>query len=135
ECSDKNNYGWDTGLTDGSLLEYPPNCFATSNTDKFPKHVTVDLKQPKTVNFVRVSVPSVGSTKTVAISISTDGQNFREVGKHAFTLAKAATAGISFPDAEVRYLRITYLDSHDKLAGEYPREFAFTTEVEAYRMK
>ncbi len=135
ESSDKNSYGWDTGLTDGSLLENPPNCYATSNTDKFPKHVTIDLKKPKKVNLVRVSVPSVGSTKTIAVSISTDGTTFREVGKHAFTLAKSETAGINFPEAEARYIRVTYLDSHEKLAGEYPREFAFTTEVAAYRMK
>ncbi len=135
ESSDKNTYGWDTGLTDGSLLEFPPNCYATSNTEAFPKHVTIDLKQAKTLNLVRVSVPNVGSTKTVAVSISTDGKTFREVGKHVFSLAKTETAGVTFPDAEARYVRITYLDHHDKLSGEYPNTFAFTTEVEAYRMK
>jgi len=135
ESSDKNNYGWDTGLTDGSLLEYPPNCYATSNTDTFPKHVTIDLKLPKTINLVRVSVPSVGSTKNVTVSLSTDGKTFREVGKHAFSLSKAETAGLSFPDSEARYIRVTYLDHHDKLSGDFPNTFAFTTEVAAYRMK
>jgi sialate O-acetylesterase len=135
ESSDKNSYGWDTGLTDGSLLEYPPNCYATSNTETFPKHVTIDLKQAKQINLVRVSVPSLGSTKTVAVSISTDGKTFREVGKHAFSLGKAETAGLTFPDTESRYIRITYLDHHNKLSGEFPNTFAFTTEVEAYRMK
>ncbi|WP_395745317.1 sialate O-acetylesterase [Prosthecobacter sp.] len=135
ESSDKNTYGWDTGLTDGSLLEYPPNCYATSNTDKFPKHVTIDLKKAQTINLVRVSVPNVGSTKTVSVSLSTDGKAFREVGRHAFSLAKSETAGLTFADAEARYLRITYLDHHDKLSGEYPNTFSFTTEVEAYRTK
>ena len=135
ESSDKNTYGWDTGLTDGSYEEYPPHCYATSNTEQFPKHVTIDLKQAKAINLVRVGVPNVGSTKTVAVSISTDGKTFREVGRHVFTLAKTERAGISFPDAQARYLRLTYLDHHDKLAGEYPNTFAFTTEVEAYRMK
>ena len=135
ESSDKNTYGWDTGLTDGSLLEYPPNCFATSNSDQFPKHVTIDLKQPKTLNLVRISIPTVGSTKNVGVSISTDGTTFREVGKHAFSLGMAETAGINFPDAEARYIRVTYLDHHEKTSGEYPNTFSFTTEVEAYQMK
>jgi sialate O-acetylesterase len=135
ESSDKNNYGWDTGLTDGSYEEYPPNCYATSNSDKFPKHVTIDLKQAKPINHVRVGVPNVGSTKTVAISVSTDGKTFREVGRHVFTLAKSERTALSFPEAEARYLRLTYVDHHEKLSGEYPNTFAFTTEVEAYRMK
>lgn len=135
ECSDKNTYGWDTGLTDGSLAEYPPNCFATSNSGTFPKHVTIDLKQAKRINLVRVSVPAVGSTKTIAVSVSSDGKTYQEVGRHAFALGKSASAGLSFPDAEARYVRITYLDHHDQLSGEYPNTFAFTTEVEAYLMK
>lgn len=135
ESSDKNTYGWDTGLTDGSVVEYPPNCYATSNSDKFPKHVTVDLKQSKPVNLVCVSVPAIGSTKTVAVSVSVDGKTFREVGRHDFTLGKAERARVSFPDADARYIRISYLDHHAKLAGEYPNTFAFTTEVEAYHTK
>lgn len=135
ESSDKNTYGWDTGLTDGSHVEYPPNCYATSNADKFPKHVTIDLKKAQPINLVRVGVPAVGSTKTVVVSVSTDGKIFREVGRHGFTLAKSEQAAIRFPDAEARYLRLTYLDHHEKLSGEYPNTFSFTTEVEAYRTK
>ena len=135
ESSDKNTYGWDTGLTDGSYEEYPPGCFATNATDAFPKHVTIDLKQAKALNLVRVGVPNVGSTKTVAVSLSTDGKTFREVGKYVFSLGKTETAGVTFPEAEARYLRLTYLDHHDQQSGEYPNTFAFTTEVEAYRMK
>ncbi|WP_395752205.1 sialate O-acetylesterase [Prosthecobacter sp.] len=135
ESSDKNTYGWDTGLTDGSVLEVPPNCYATSDSPKFPKHVTIDLKKAQAINLVRVSAPSVGSTKTVSVSVSTDGKTFREVGKHTFTLGKAETAGLTFPDAEARYLRITYVDRYDQLAGQFPNTFAFTTEVEAYRTK
>ena len=135
ESSDKNTYGWDTGLTDGSWEEYPPYCYATNATDQFPKHVTIDLKQPQQINLVRVGVPAAGSTKTVAVSVSTDGKTFHEVGKHAFTLGKAERAEMAFPDAAARYLRISYLDHHDKQSGEYPNTFAFTTEVEAYRRK
>lgn len=135
ESSDKNNYGWDTGLTDGTWASFAPNCYATSNTDKFPKHVTVDLKEAKTINLVRLGAPEIGSTKTVAVSISTDGKTFSEVGKHVFPLGKAEKASVPFPDAEARYVRLTYLDHHAQMAGNFPNTFAFTTEVEAYRVK
>lgn len=135
ECSDKNTYGWDVGLTDGSTLPFPPNCFATSNSEQFPKHVTVDLKKPQSLNLIRVAVPEIGSTKTVAVSISTDGANFREVGRHIYPLGKAETAAYTFPEAEARYIRLTYLDHHSQLAGNFPNSFAFTSEVEAFRVK
>ena len=77
----------------------------------------------------------LGSTRTVAISVSTDGQTFREVGKHVFPLAQATRASISFPDTEAQYIRLTYLDHHAQLAGGFPNTFGFTTEVEAYRVK
>lgn len=135
ESSDKNAYGWDTGLTDGSWASFAPNCYATSNTDAFPKHVTIDLKAAKTINLVRLGAPEIGSTKTVAVSISTDGTTFREVGKHVFTLGKAEQASVAFADAEARYIRLTYLDRHAQQAGNFPNTFAFTSEVEAYRVK
>ncbi len=135
ESSDKNTYGWDVGLTDGSTLSYPPNCYATNITDQFPKHVTIDLKKAQSINLVRVAVPEIGSTKTIAVSISSDGQTFREVGQHAFTLGKAEKASYSFPEASARYLRVIYLDHHDKQAGDFPNTFSFTSEVEAYRSK
>ena len=135
ESSDKNNYGWDTGLTDGSWASFAPNCYATSNTDVFPKHVTIDLKQPRPINLIRLGAPEIGSTKTVAVSISADGKTFREVGRHVFTPGKAERASISLADAEVRHIRLTYLDHHAEQAGNFPNTFAFTTEVEAYRVK
>jgi sialate O-acetylesterase len=135
ESSDKNTYGWDTGLTDGSWASFAPNSYATGNADKFPKHVTIDLKQPQTLNLVRLGAPEIGSTKTVAVSISADGKNYREIGKHVFPLAKAERASLSFADAEARFIRLTYLDHHAQQAGGFPNVFGFTTEVEAYRVK
>ncbi len=133
--SDKNIYGVDTGLTNGSWASGAPNVYATGNTDKFPKYVTIDLKQPRKLNLICLGAPEIGSTKTVAVSISLDGKDFREVGKHIFTLAKSERAAISFPDSEARYVRLTYLDHHAQQAGGFPNTFAFTTEVEAYRVK
>ncbi|MEQ1749775.1 MAG: sialate O-acetylesterase [Prosthecobacter sp.] len=135
QSSDQNNYGWDTGLTDGSWASFNPNSYATGNADKFPKHVTIDLKQPRKLNLIRLGTPEIGSTKTIAVSISLDGKDFREVGKNVFTLAKSERAAISFTDSEARYVRLTYLDHHAQQAGGFPNSFAFTTEVEAYRVK
>jgi sialate O-acetylesterase len=135
ECSDKNTYGWDAGLTDGSWASYAPNCFATNSTDQFPKHVTIDLKQSRTLNLILVGAPEIGSTKTVAVSVSADGKTFREVGKHVFPLAKAERGSVSFPDTEAKFIRLTYLDHHDQQAGGFPTTFSFTSEVEAYRVK
>ncbi|MBV6501841.1 MAG: hypothetical protein CJBNEKGG_04365 [Prosthecobacter sp.] len=133
--SDKNSYGWDTGLTDGSWASFAPNCYATSNTDTFPKHVTIDLKQARMLNLILVGAPEIGSTKTVAVSVSSDGRSFREVGRHVFDLGKAARASVSFADTEARFIRLTYVDHHAQLAGNFPNTFAFTSEVEAYRVK
>lgn len=131
--SDKNVWGWDSGLTDGSWATRVPHCFATGNTDAFPKHVTIDLKQSKIVNLIRLGAPEFGSTKTVAISLSADGQSFSEVGRHTFGLGKAEQAALSCPNAPARYIRLTYLDHHELTAGGFPNTFGFTTEVEAYQ--
>lgn len=135
QCSDQNTYGWDTGLTDGSWASFSPNCFATNATGQFPKHVTIDLKQLRTLNLVLVGAPEFGSTKTVAVSVSTDGKDFREVGKHVFPFGKAERATLTFPDAEAKFVRLTYLDHYAELAGGFPNTFSFTSEVEAYRVK
>ena len=62
-------------------------------------------------------------------------KTFREVGKHVFPLAEATRASISFPDTEAQYIRLTYLDQHAQQAGNLPNTFAFTSEVEAYRVR
>jgi hypothetical protein len=51
------------------------------------------------------------------------------------TFPKATRASISFPDTEAQYIRLTYLDHHAQLAGNFPNTFAFTSEVEAYRLR
>ena len=42
---------------------------------------------------------------------------------------------ITFPDTEAKNIRLTYLDHHAQLVGNFPNTFGFTTEVEAYRVK
>lgn len=135
QSSDQNTFGWDSGLTDGSWASFSPNCYATNATGKFPKDVTIDLKQPRTLNLVLVGAPEIGSTKTISVSVSTDGKTFRDVGKHVFPFAKADRASFSFADTEARFIRVTYLDHYNELAGGFPNTFSFTSEVEAYRGK
>jgi lysophospholipase L1-like esterase len=131
-CSDENKYNWGIGgLTDGRWDATPQHCFATGDAPAFPKQVTIDLEQAARIGTVTFGVPPFGSTKTVKVSISADGQNFTEVGGHTFALRKEERATVAFPSAEARYVRLTYLDRHDEDVN-YPRVFAFTTEVEVY---
>lgn len=38
-------------------------------------------------------------------------------------------------DEPAKFIRLTYLEHHAQMAGNFPNTFAFTTEVEAYRVK
>ncbi|MFG0262112.1 MAG: sialate O-acetylesterase [Novipirellula sp. JB048] len=135
ESSDPNTRGWNRGLTDGVWGNRSPQCFATGASETFPKSVTIDLQRPQIINLVRFGVPDVGSTKTVMISTSRDGQTFQERGSHTFGQGKAERAAASFDDTEARFVRLTYLDHHAALVGGYSNHFAFTSEVEVYRAK
>ena len=131
-CSHPNTWNWNQGLTDGSWGNRNPQCFATSDSEEFPKTVTIDLKESRKLNCVRMGVPEIGSTKTVAVSLSKDNKTFQEVGTHRFGIGKAERAVLRFPEQESRYLRLTYLDHHQEPSGGFPVNFAFTSEVEAY---
>jgi hypothetical protein len=131
-CSDENKYNWGIGgLTDGSWAATPQHCFATGDAADLPKHVTIDLEKAARVGTVVFGVPPFGSTKTVKVSVSADGQQFTEVGSHEFTPRKEAAATVAFPAIEARYVRLTYVDRHEEDI-QFPRVFAFTTEVEVY---
>ena len=68
--------GWCGALTDGSWEANDKHCFATGSAASFPKHVTVDLGRVEKVGAVRFGVPDFGSTRTVIVSTSRDGQAF-----------------------------------------------------------
>lgn len=133
--SDQNTWGWHIGLTDGNWGNAAPQCFATGISETFPKHVTIDLKKSMEINQVRYGVPNVGSTKSVAVSISEDGTNFTEVGSHQFGQGKAERAAAIFKNAKAQFIRLTYKDYHQAESGGYSKYFAFTSEVEVYRSK
>ena len=131
-CSDPNLYNWDKGLTDGSWEENSVHTFATGNKPTFPKTVTVDLVKAADISLVRLGVPAFGSTKTIAVSVSTDGTTFKEVGAYVFSQNKTEKHLYSFPATLTRYVRLTYPDHYDAVAGPYGVNFVFTTELEVY---
>lgn len=131
KCSDPNKSGWDGGLTDGFWMMRKGHTFATGTSGKFPKHVTIDLKMSAFITDVHFGVPNYGSTKTVAVSVSYDGVEFTEVGKHTFTQGKAESHLISFAPVLARHVRLTYLENYTEKRNFNPNH-GFTTEVEVY---
>jgi hypothetical protein len=132
DVSDPNIYSYGIGgLTDGSWAANAQHCFATGDKDAFPKTATIDLGQATAVSAVVLGVPPFGSTKTIQVSISTDGVSFVPVGSHVFDQAKEERNTFAFPTTPTRYIRLTYPDHYDTIVG-YPPTFSFTEECEAY---
>gem|GEM_PF-269084 len=132
-CSDPNQYNFGTGgLTDGSWEADSTHCFATNEADTFPKTVTIDLGKLANVGVVRLGVPPFGSTKTIEVSLSADGQTFTEIGRSVFAQREEARLLFSAPrPTPARFVRLTYPDHYADEAG-YTNTFAFTTECEVY---
>ncbi|EIP98243.1 lysophospholipase L1-like esterase [Opitutaceae bacterium TAV1] len=131
--SNPNALGWDRGLTDGIWTGASGTVYSTNEQPAFPKHVTVDLEAPLAVGRVLTGVPAYGSTKTVTLSLSADGQNFTEVGRHVFSPGHEETCLFDFVPVTARYVRLTYLDHHDAQPdGKYLPTFAFTTDLQVF---
>ncbi len=133
ESSNVNRHGeaWKQGLTNGNWAEDALNCYATNEDMTFPKHATIDLGAIETVSKVYIGVPAFGSTKTVQIALSTDGENFQQAGEYVFSQKKSERKMISFKPAKARYVRIVYPDYYTTQVN-YSPGFMFTTEVEVY---
>ena len=129
--SHPNQAGWNSGLTDGNWGSSPPHCFATGNEGGFPKSVTVDLGELKTLHVIRYGTPDVGATKTVAVSISEDGKDFKEVGRTDFPAKRASRAEARFAPGKARFVRASFLGNHPK-QDNYGPTFGFLSELEAY---
>jgi hypothetical protein len=130
--SDPNVYNWGIGgLTDGSWEASPQHCFASGDQDAFPKTATIDLGQTERVSMVQVGVPGFGATRTIEISVSTDGTNFTSVGSHTFAEAKEARFIDTFSPVDARYIRLSYPDHYADGHG-YSSTFVFTTECRVY---
>ena len=129
--SDPNKSGWNAGLTDGNWEGGAGSCFATGDAPAFPKHVTLDLGRSRDIQAVRFGVPDFGATKTVVISVSADGKEFQEVGKHEFAGKTRGGTELRFDKRPVRFVRATFADHHDK-QDQYSENHGFLTELEAY---
>ncbi len=130
--TDPNVYNYGTGgLTDGSWSGDQPHTFASGEINAFPKATTIDLGAASLVSQVRLGVPSFGSTKTIQVSLSADGVNFTEVGRHVFPFAIERRHLFTFAPVNARYVRLTYPDHYDETNG-YAPNFVFTSEVEVY---
>lgn len=131
-ASDPNMYNWGIGgLTDGSWEASSQHCFASGDKDAFPKTATIDLGQAASVSTVQVGVPGFGATKTIEVSVSTDGANFTSVGTHTFDEAKEARFVYKFAPVDARYVRLSYPDHYADGHG-YSNTFVFTTECKVY---
>jgi lysophospholipase L1-like esterase len=132
QTSAPNKYGYGVNaLTDGSWDTDGQHTFATDDADTFPKTATVDLGSVMTLGSVRVGVPPFGSTETVQVSVSTDGQKFAPVGSYVFTQHHEERYLYKFQPIPARYVRLTYPDHYAEEA-DFSNKFMFTTEVEAY---
>ncbi|PQV63329.1 Lysophospholipase L1 [Abditibacterium utsteinense] len=130
--TDPNVYGYGTGgLTDGSWSGEQPHTFASGELSTFPKATTIDLGAATSVSQVQIGVPAFGSTKTIRVSLSADGENFTEVGSHVFPLAVERRHRFIFKPVSARYVRLSYPDHYEENAGYVPN-FVFTTEAEVY---
>ncbi len=124
-------YGGTSSLTDGSTDGTRDHTFATDDRDVFPKTATIDLGTAQTLSAIRVTIPPFGSTKTVQVSVSVDGQTFTSAGSYVFTQRHTGQHLYRFAPTPGRYVRLTYPDHYDAEVG-YSNKFAFTSDVEAY---
>ncbi len=129
--SDPNGAGWN-GLTDGIYGLTNPECFATANTDTFPKTVTIDLQRPATIASVVTATVPDGATKTVSVSVSSSADTgFAVVGTHVFVQHQEEKYTCRFPPVTARYVRLTFTDHY--ATGLYGSPFfVFLQEVEVY---
>ena len=129
--SDPDNDGWNTGLTDGSWNDAKGTCFATGQAAGYPKHVTIDLGRAREVQAVRFGTPAFGSTRNVCISLSENGQEFQEAGKHEFAGKTRTATELRFEKRPVRFVRASFLDHHDK-QDHFGENQGFLSELEVY---
>lgn len=130
--SSPNTYGYGIGgLTDGSWEAGGQHTFATDDKDTFPKTATIDLEKPSLLGAVLVGVPPFGSTKTIAVAVSADGQKYADIGSYVFSQRNEERHQYRFRPVTARFIRLTYPDHYDESVGFSPN-FVFTTEVEAY---
>ncbi len=130
-CSVPLLVGW-TGLVDGNHeADTAPECFATANTDKFPKYITIDLGATCTINRVVVYNSANGNTKKVSLECSVDARKYQHL-RQGFIFPDRTAMALSheFKPRQARYVRLTLYDTWGKgLGGD---NCMFLREVEVY---
>ena len=103
--------GW-TGLTDGVIdSDTAPGCFATDNSDHFPKEVTIDLGMLYPIDRIAVHNSANGNTRKVAISVSSDGRQYASLREFIFPAGEYMALVHSFSQRMARYVRVTMQDT------------------------
>lgn len=130
--TDPNTWGYGTGLTDGIKdRDTKPGVYATGVGEQYPKLTTIDLGEPRTVARVIVYNSTDGSTKTVSVSLSEDGETFTDIGSHEFGQGDGQSHEYTCEPQRARYVRIAFEDSRlNESHGS--RHFMFIREVEVF---
>jgi hypothetical protein len=122
-----NSSGMDRGLTD----ENDATVYATDPSPEFPKNVTIDLGAARTVGHIVVGVPDFGSTKTVAVSVSADGTEYKEVGRYDFSMNKAEQRLFNIEPQPARHVRLAFIKNHEQ-TNRFNNRYCFATGVRVY---
>ena len=130
--TDPNTWGYGAGLTDGIKdRDAKPGVYATGVGEQYPKLTTIDLGEPQTVARVIVHNSTDGSTRTVSVSLSTDGEAFSDVGSHEFAQGDGQSFEYTCEPRQARYVRIVFEDSWlNETHGS--KHFMFLREVEVF---
>jgi len=130
--TDPNTWGYGTGLTDGIKdRDTKPGVYATGVGEQYPKLTTIDLGEVRTVARVVVHNSTDGSTKTVSVSLSEDGETFTDIGSHEFGQGDGQSHEYTCEPQRARYVRIAFEDSRlNETHGS--GHFMFIREVEVF---
>ncbi|MCK5805126.1 MAG: discoidin domain-containing protein [Lentisphaeria bacterium] len=130
--TDPNTHGYDRGLTDGIIdNDTKAGVFASGTGLIYPKVVTIDLGAVQTVGRIVLRNAKDGSTKSVIVHVSSDGQDFENTGTHMFEKMDAAVKTFTFAPKQSRYVRLTFVDTWGNKTHGSP-DFMFLRELEVY---
>jgi hypothetical protein len=132
-CSHPIMNGLYGGLTDGDLGDNRNTAWATSGVVNFPKHVTVDLEGRFDLTGILVHNSALGGTRTVEVQISTDGDQFKTIGKTEFrnyTQDVFELTGLTERGAS--HVRLVFPDVHETSFQRKVNGFVFLRELEVH---
>lgn len=132
ETSDKSSNGY--GLVDGIWAGRAPFSFSTGNSETFPKEVTLDLEENVLANAVRLGSHKKSATYKLQVSISSDGKNFKNIGKISRVEEKDYRYTLHFKEQEIRYVKVKFVENFKKGFG-LDKNKCFLNELEVFRFE